>query len=84
MATTNGDRGGGKQTPVKGRPPRLRGDARMKAAVEWRRDYDAGQSIRSIAQEHRYSYATTRTLLLLAGTTLRKRGGGLRRPHPRT
>ncbi|MEW2568411.1 helix-turn-helix domain-containing protein [Streptomyces sp. NPDC047070] len=46
-----------------------------------RRDYEAGSSIRSLAGREGFAYGTIRRLLKEAGTTLRRRGGGLPRPR---
>ncbi|WP_328434514.1 helix-turn-helix domain-containing protein [Streptomyces sp. NBC_00425] len=64
------------------RQPRLRGEQRQAKAEELQAKYYAGSSIRSLADQTGYSYGTVRNLLLLAGTRLRKRGGGLPRPVP--
>lgn len=55
-------------------------DARLQLARRMRAKYDAGTSIRGLAREYSCAYGTVRNNLLLAKTTLRKRGGGLRRP----
>jgi hypothetical protein len=61
------------------RRPRLTGPERTQLAEKLRDDYEAGSTIRSLAQRNGYSYGTVHTLLLEAHTKLRKRGG---RPRP--
>ncbi|MFC8332803.1 helix-turn-helix domain-containing protein [Streptomyces olivaceus] len=55
--------------------PRVRGAARRRLARSLKADYDAGATIRSLADERSMSYGTVRLLLLEAKTTLRGRGG---------
>lgn len=62
--------------------PRVRRtrEARLKLAQEMKGKYYAGASIRGVAAEYDCAFGTARNLLLLAGTRLRKRGGGIPRP----
>lgn len=57
----------------------LKGRERAAKARRLRRKYDAGATIRSLANETGLSYALTRVLLLEAKTKLRGRGGRLRK-----
>lgn len=45
-----------------------------------RRSYEAGTSIRALAESSGFCYGTVRRWLLDAGTELRKPGGNRRRP----
>lgn len=55
--------------------PRLTGEVRRSKARELARDYEAGSTIRAIADSEDLSYGTVRTLLLQEGVKLRPRGG---------
>ena len=46
--------------------------------------YNAGASIRTLATRYRNAYGTQRLRLLMAGVTLRGRGGDRRSPASRT
>lgn len=48
---------------------------RTTLSAELKVAYEAGESIRELAAEHRLAYGTTRTLLLEAGVVLQTRGG---------
>lgn len=48
---------------------------REKLAATLREQYEAGASIRVLADEHVLTYGTTRNLLIEAGAQLRSRGG---------
>lgn len=52
----------------------LYGEERTRTAQEMRAHYEAGSSIRNLVNRYGWSYGTTRSLLLSAGTKLRKRG----------
>ena len=55
-------------------------ETRVRLAQEMKGKYYAGASIRGLAAEYDCAFGTARNLLLLAGTRLRKRGGGVPRP----
>ncbi|MFE4329693.1 helix-turn-helix domain-containing protein [Streptomyces sp. NPDC056831] len=55
--------------------PRLKGKARAKKGRDLATKYEAGSSIRALAEWADLSYGTTRVLLLEAGVKLRGRGG---------
>jgi hypothetical protein len=57
---------------------RVTGAEREKLANELRKKYDAGQSIRQIAESSRRSYGFVHRILSESGTTLRGRGGATR------
>ncbi|MFJ2882390.1 helix-turn-helix domain-containing protein [Streptomyces sp. NPDC093108] len=59
--------------------PRLRGGQRTRLAKRAAALYDAGASIRSLAEDEGLSYGTARALVQEGGGTLRGRGGA-RRP----
>lgn len=54
--------------------PRLKGEERTAVKKTARELYEAGCSIRSVAEQIGRSFGCARTLLLEAGTTLRSRG----------
>jgi transposase len=56
----------------------LTGAAREKLAIDFKRKYDGGASVRAIAEECGRSYGFVHTLLSEADTTMRGRGGALR------
>lgn len=64
------------QQQVKG--SRVAGDQRTKLAAEFQRRYEAGASIRSIADESGRSYGFVQGLLKETGVHLRGRGGATR------
>ena len=66
---------------MSGRTRRTR-ETRVRLAQEMKTAYYAGASIRALAKEYDCAFGTARNLLLLAGTRLRRRGGGLPRPIP--
>jgi hypothetical protein len=53
--------------------PKLVGAERARHAAKLRKVYEAGASIREVAEEDGRGYGTVRQLLLDAGTTLRSR-----------
>lgn len=57
----------------------ITGDARGKLAIDFKRKYDGGASVRAIAEEHGRSYGFVYALLGEAKTTMRGRGGAVRR-----
>lgn len=57
------------------RRPRRRGDERDQLRKALADSYNAGASIRALADEHDMSYGLTRTLLREAGVQLRTRRG---------
>ncbi len=57
---------------------RVTGAERDKLAVDLRKKYDAGQSIRMLAQASGRSYGFVHRILSESGTTLRGRGGATR------
>lgn len=65
-----------KQDQVRG--SRVAGDQRIQLAAEYRRRYEAGASIRSIAGESGRSYGFVQGLLKETGVSLRGRGGATR------
>ena len=58
---------------------RITGQTRDKLASELRKRYDAGESIRSLAESSGRSYGFVHRILTESGTTLRGRGGATRR-----
>jgi hypothetical protein len=54
---------------------RLSGTAREDLREDLRADYEAGDSVRMLAQEYGRSYGQTHKLLREAGTSMRPRGG---------
>ncbi|HEY9391163.1 MAG TPA: helix-turn-helix domain-containing protein [Mycobacteriales bacterium] len=58
---------------------RITGAARDKLAADLRKKYDAGQSIRALAEAHGRSYGFVHRILTESGATLRGRGGATRR-----
>ncbi|SDE49891.1 helix-turn-helix domain-containing protein [Auraticoccus monumenti] len=61
------------------RGARITGEQRQTLAVELRGRYDAGESVRSLADSCGRSYGFVQTLLKEAGTGLRSRGGAMPR-----
>jgi hypothetical protein len=57
---------------------RITGAERERLASDLRRKYDAGQSIRALAQSTNRSYGFIHRILSETGTTLRGRGGATR------
>jgi predicted transcriptional regulator len=57
---------------------RVTGPAREKLAADLKRKYEAGQSIRSLAEETGRSYGFVHRMLSEADVTLRGRGGATR------
>ena len=58
---------------------RITGQARDKLASDLRKKYDAGASIRALAESSGRSYGFVHRILSESGTTLRGRGGATRR-----
>lgn len=58
---------------------RINPAVREQLALDMKRDYDAGASLRGLAAEYERSYGTVRNLLLEVKTTLRSRGGAVPR-----
>lgn len=58
---------------------RIKGRERVAVARTLRQAYDAGATIRRLAEDRDMSYGTVRTLLLEAKTQLRGRGGRVAR-----
>jgi len=58
---------------------RITGQARDKLAADLRKKYDAGQSIRALAESSGRSYGFVHRILSESGTSLRGRGGATRR-----
>lgn len=61
------------------KPQQLTGADRVKISRRYKQLYDAGHSIRAIAEQTGRSYTQVHKLLDEAGVTFRPRGGGLRR-----
>ncbi|MER5984309.1 MULTISPECIES: helix-turn-helix domain-containing protein [unclassified Streptomyces] len=59
----------------------ITGDARRKLAADFKKKYDAGASVRAISDEQGKSYGFVHTLLGEAETTMRGRGGALRKKN---
>ena len=57
---------------------RVTGTERDKLAIDLRKKYDGGQSIRSLAASSGRSYGFVHRILSESGTTLRGRGGATR------
>jgi hypothetical protein len=57
---------------------RVTGSERDRLAGELRKKYDAGQSIRLLAETHGRSYGFVHRMLSESGTSLRGRGGATR------
>jgi hypothetical protein len=57
---------------------RVTGSERDKLATDLRKKYDAGSSIRSLAESSGRSYGFVHRILSESGTTLRGRGGATR------
>ncbi|MFE7928363.1 helix-turn-helix domain-containing protein [Streptomyces sp. NPDC057456] len=55
--------------------PRLQGKKRRKTAAQLREKYEAGCSVRSVADGAELSYGTAHRLLREAGTVMRDRAG---------
>jgi len=58
---------------------RITGAERERVAVDLRRRYEAGVSIRALASEYGRSYGFIHRVLVDSGVTLRGRGGAVRR-----
>jgi hypothetical protein len=58
---------------------RITGSERDKLAAELRKKYDAGQSIRALAESSGRSYGFVHRILTESGVELRGRGGATRR-----
>jgi len=58
---------------------KVTGVQRGKLAADLKKSYDSGVSIRTLAASTGRSYGFIRGILLEAGTTLRGRGGDVRR-----
>ena len=58
---------------------RITGASRDKLASELRKKYDAGQSIRALAESSGRSYGFVHRILTESGVTLRGRGGATRK-----
>lgn len=58
---------------------RITGATREKLAVDLRKKYDSGKSIRTLAEESGRSYGFIHRILSESGVTLRGRGGPTRR-----
>jgi hypothetical protein len=58
---------------------RITGSDRDKLAAELRKKYDAGQSIRALAESSGRSYGFVHRILTESGVELRGRGGATRR-----
>jgi hypothetical protein len=58
---------------------RITGTARDKLALELKKKYDQGASIRALAESHGRSYGFVHRILTESGATLRGRGGATRR-----
>lgn len=54
---------------------RVPAERRQAVGLDMQRDYYAGSSLRNLADRHRMSFGTVRTLLLGVKTTMRPRGG---------
>lgn len=57
------------------RRPGTSPEARKAKAARYRQAYEAGLTVRELARSESYSYTGMHTLLVLAGTTFRRRGG---------
>ena len=64
--------------PVLPKGARIIGTDRTKLAVELKKQYDKGKSIRELAVAHGRSYGFVHRVLAEAGVTLRSRGGATR------
>lgn len=58
------------------RPKRhyLKGDARLKLAADLKQQYEAGATIRELAEDIGYSFGAVANLLYAAGTRMRPKG----------
>jgi hypothetical protein len=67
------------------RSAKITGPARTELAQAWRQHYEAGASIRRIAESSGRSYGFVRQVLVESGAILRERGGSIEarraRPH---
>jgi predicted transcriptional regulator len=57
---------------------RITGDAREQLAADLRKKYDAGESIRALAEASGRSYGFVHRILTESGVSLRGRGGATR------
>jgi predicted transcriptional regulator len=57
---------------------RVTGDARSQLAIDLKTKYEAGESIRALAQSTGRSYGFVHRMLSESGVTLRGRGGATR------
>jgi hypothetical protein len=57
---------------------RVTGDARSQLAIDLKAKYEAGESIRALAQSTGRSYGFVHRMLSESGVTLRGRGGATR------
>lgn len=62
------------------RGARITGPQREKLAAQYVKKYEAGQSIRRIAEKADRSYGFVHGILVESGVTLRQRGGATRGP----
>lgn len=60
---------------------RVTGDTRTALSGDMRKQYEAGDTIRAIADQYGRSATAVRSMLQEAGTTLRPRGGNTRGPR---
>ena len=58
---------------------RVTGDARSQLAIDLKTKYEAGESIRALAQSTGRSYGFVHRVLTESGVQLRQRGGARRR-----
>ena len=64
--------------------PRLTPQDRKAVAARMREEYEAGNSVRGVANGHGLSYGTAYRWLVAAGTTMRDRAGRLPADRPTT
>ncbi|HET6210634.1 MAG TPA: helix-turn-helix domain-containing protein [Jatrophihabitans sp.] len=57
---------------------RITGSERMKLAIEIKKQYEKGRSIRELADSHKRSYGFVHRLLMENDVSLRGRGGATR------
>lgn len=67
------------ESPESSRGKRITGGERDKLAKELRKKYDAGLSIRTLADTYGRSYGFVHRVLLESGATMRSRGGATRK-----